>query len=168
MNKNDIQLLYEYNRWANSQTLDASAKLTEEQFTKDLSSSYRSVRDTLAHILAAEWIWLTRWNGVSPRALLNPLDFPDLGSLRAGWAEVERDQTAFVNDLTDASLESVVTYLNTMGEEWKYPLGQMMQHLVNHSTYHRGQMATMLRQLGAEPAPTDFLIFFDVIAGGSA
>ncbi len=164
MNKHDIQLLYKYNRWANSETLDASARLTEEQFTKDLSSSHRSVRDTLAHILAAEWIWLTRWNGVSPKSLLNPLDFPDLGSLRARWAEVERDQTAFVNDITDESLESAVTYVNTKGEEWTYPLWQMMQHVVNHSTYHRGQVATMLRQLGAEPAPTDFLIFFDVIA----
>jgi len=166
MDKKDIQLLYEYNRWANSTTLDASVKLTEEQFTKDLSSSYRSVRDTLAHILGAEWIWLKRWNGASPKALLNPLDFPDLNSLRARWAEVERAQVTFISGVTDQSLESAVTYLNTKGEEWTYPLGQMMQHVVNHSTYHRGQVATMLRQLGAEPVPTDLLIFFDGIAAG--
>jgi uncharacterized damage-inducible protein DinB len=56
MNKQDVQLLYEYNRWANAQVLAASSRLTEEQFTRDLSSGHRSVRDTLAHILAADWI----------------------------------------------------------------------------------------------------------------
>jgi uncharacterized damage-inducible protein DinB len=163
MNKHDVQRLYEYNRWANSQTLESASKLTPEQFVKDLSSSHRSVRDTLTHILAAEWIWLMRWNGVSPKALLDPSDFPDLFSLRARWAEVEREQLTLINGLTGESLESVMTYVNTKGEEWKYPLWQMLQHVVNHSTYHRGQVATMLRQLGAEPVPTDLLVFFDVI-----
>lgn len=163
MNAQDIQQLYKYNRWANRQTLESSAKLTTDQFTKDLRCSYRSVRDTLAHLLGAEWIWLMRWNGESPKALLNPLDFPDFASLSARWAEVEQDQTAFVNGVTDESLESPVTYLNTRGEPWTYPLWQMLQHVVNHSSYHRGQVATMLRQLGAVPAPTDLLVFFDVI-----
>lgn len=163
MNKNDLQLLYEYNRWANFQTLAASAKLTEDQFTKDLSSSHRSVRDTLVHTLAAEWIWLARWNEVSPKALLNPLDFRDLGALRARWADVERDQTAFIEGITNESLESPVTYQNTKGEQWTYPLWQMMHHVVNHSSYHRGQVATMLRQLGTEPKPTDLLVFFDEV-----
>ena len=76
MNKQDIQILYDYNRWANARTLDASAKLTQEQFTRDLSGSHRSVRDTLTHILAAEWVWLMRWRGVSPKALFDPCDFP--------------------------------------------------------------------------------------------
>jgi uncharacterized damage-inducible protein DinB len=164
MNRHDIQLLYDYNRWANAQMLDVSAKLTEEQFTKDLSSSHRSVRDTLTHILAAEWIWLMRWRCVSPKALFNPADFPNLGWLREKWAEFEREQTYFVNGVTDELLREVIAYSNTKGEEWRYPLWQMMQHVVNHSTYHRGQVTTMLRQLGAEPVPTDFLVFFDVMA----
>ena len=164
MNKHDIQILYDYNRWANAQTLDASAKLTAEQFTRDLSSSHRSVRDTLTHILAAEWVWLMRWDGVSPKALFDPLDFPDFASLRAKWAEVEREQMDFVGGVTDESLAHVIAYTNTKGEEWKYPLWQMMQHVVNHSSYHRGQAVTLMRQLEAEPAPTDFLIFFDVLA----
>lgn len=164
MNRQDIKLLYQYNRWANVQVLDASSKLTEAQFTRDLSSGHRSVRDTLAHILAAEWIWHRRWNGISPKALFNPLDFPNVGALRVKWADVEREQTEFVTAVTDESLERVIAYVNTKGEEWEYTLCQMMQHVVNHSSYHRGQVATMLRQLGAEPAPTDFLVFFDVIS----
>jgi len=164
MNRHDIQMLYAYNRWANAQVLGASAELTQEQFTKDLSSSHRSVRDTLAHVLAAEWIWLRRWQGVSPKALFDPEGFPDLGSLRERWAGIEREQADFVKAVTDESLREVIAYTNTKGEEWRYPLWQMMQHVVNHSTYHRGQVATMLRQLGADPVPTDFLVFFDAAA----
>jgi uncharacterized damage-inducible protein DinB len=162
MNTKDIQLLYEYNRWANARVLDAVSKLTEEQFTQDMGNSFSSVRDTLAHIMSAEWIWLRRWKGTSPKAVLDPADYPSLDVLRAKWAEIEQEQTAFVNGLPETSLETVIVYVNTKGETWKYPLGQMMQHVVNHSSYHRGQITTLLRQLGAEAASTDFLLFFDV------
>jgi len=157
----DFQTLYAYNRWANVRIFDAAAKLTAEQYTRDLSNSFRSVRDTLTHILAAEWIWLKRWHGESPKALLDPADFPNLVALRAKWMEAEREQTAFVNSLTDERLNAPISYINTKGKTWTYPLWQMMQHLVNHSTYHRGQVTTMLRQFGAAPAATDFLLFFD-------
>jgi len=161
MNQKDFQTLYDYNRWANARVCDAVAKLAAEQYTRDLSNSFRSVRDTLTHILAAEWIWLKRWQGESPKALLDPVDFPDLAALRAKWMEIEREQMVFVNSLTDELLNAPISYINTKGKTWTYPLWQMLQHLVNHSTYHRGQVITMLRQLGAEPATTDFLLFFD-------
>jgi len=161
MNQKDFQTLYNYNCWANARVHDTVAKLTEEQYTRDLSNSFGSVRDTLTHILAAEWIWLRRWQGESPKALLDPADFPDLATLRAKWMEVEREQMAFVNSLTDERLGTPVSYINTKGKTWTYSLWQMLQHVVNHSTYHRGQVTTMLRQLGAEPAATDFLLFFD-------
>ncbi len=161
MNKNDFQILYDFNRWANACVLDAAAKLTVEQYTRDLSNSFRSVRDTLTHILAAEWIWLRRWKGTSPRTFLNPADFPNIEALRAKWAEVEGEQMEFVNSLAEDALMTKITYVNVKGETWSYALWQMLQHLVNHSTYHRGQITTMLRQLGAEPAATDFLLFFD-------
>jgi uncharacterized damage-inducible protein DinB len=161
MNAQDIRLLYGYNRWANALVLDAASALAPEQFTKDLASSHRSVRDTLAHVLAAEWIWLMRWKGSSPKALLDPAAFPDMASLKARWAEFEREQAEFVEAVSDESLGEVIAYVNTRGEEWRYPLWQMMQHVVNHSTYHRGQAATLLRQLGAAPVTTDFLVFFD-------
>jgi len=161
MNREDIQLLYEYNRWANARVLHAAAPLTGEQFTRDLASSYRSVRDTLTHILSAEWIWLQRWKGALPQALHDPKDFESLDALKAWWAGVEGEQAEFVQAVSDAALGNVVSYVNTRGETWRYPLGQMMQHVVNHSSYHRGQVATLLRQLGGEPAPTDFLLFFD-------
>src|SRR5436309_15400969 len=100
MNKQDVEYLYEYNRWANARLLDAASKLTPEQFSRDLQSSHRSVRDTFAHILAAEWIWLERWNGVSPNALLNPSDFPTVESRETRSTVVESDYTEFINRVT--------------------------------------------------------------------
>ena len=165
MNKQDVEYLYDFNRWANARVLDAVSKLTPEQFARDLQSSHRSVRDTLVHILAAEWIWLERWKGVSPSALLNPTEFPTVESLAKRWATLEGDYAKFIKGITDESLAEVITYTNTKGEEWAYPLGQMLQHVMNHSSYHRGQVATMLRQLGAEVNPVDLLVFMDVKAG---
>ena len=162
MNTNDIQLLYEYNRWANARVLNSVSKLTRDQFTRDLAGSYRSVRDTLVHIISGEWIWLQRWKETSLQAMLNPTDFSSVDLVKAKWSHIEREQTEFVNGVTNESLTRVITYVNARGETWQYPLEHMMQHLVNHSSYHRGQIALMLRQLGTEAFPTDFLVFFDV------
>lgn len=161
MNKSDIQYLFDYNRWANARTFEAAAKLTAEQLTSDLQSSHRSVRDTLAHILAAEWIWLKRWKGTSPKALLDPSDFPTVESVKSMLDEVETECAGFIEGLTDQSLDEPITYTNTRGEQWTYPLGQMLQHVANHSSYHRGQVTTMLRQLGADVSPVDLLVFMD-------
>jgi uncharacterized damage-inducible protein DinB len=163
MNKRDVEYLCEYNRWANARILDAVSKLTPEEFTRDMQSSHRSVRDTLAHLIAAEWIWLERWKGTSPAALLQATDFPTVESLGARAAGVERDYAAFIDGLVDESLDEVISYRNTRGEEWAYPLGRMLQHVMNHSTYHRGQVITLLRQLGASVTPVDLLVFMDVM-----
>jgi uncharacterized damage-inducible protein DinB len=162
MNRNDIELLYAYNRWANAKVLKAVSALTKEQFTRDLGGSYRSVRDTLVHIMSAEWIWLMRWKGTSSQAMHNPAEFPRMDVVRTKWSQIEREQAEFVKGVTDRSLTEVISYVNTQGETWQYTLAHMMQHLVNHSSYHRGQVSLMLRQLGAEPVPTDFLVFFDM------
>ena len=162
MNKSDIQYLYRYNQWANTTVLDSVSKLTPEQFVEDLHSSHRSVRDTLAHILAAEWIWLERWKGTSPAALLDPADFPTVESVRTRLSKVESECAEFLEGLTDQSLGQAVPYINTKGEQWTYSLGQMLQHVANHSSYHRGQVVTMLRQLGAAAPPIDLLVFVDV------
>src|SRR5436190_21576152 len=112
MNKQDVEYLYEYNRWANARLLDVASKLTSEQFTKDLQSSHRSVRDTLAHILAAEWIWLERWKGTSPGSLLNPTAFLTVESLESRWAQVERDYLEYMNGLSEQLLTAVISYRN--------------------------------------------------------
>jgi uncharacterized damage-inducible protein DinB len=156
-----IQELYRYNGWANDRVFEAVSSLTEEQFAKNLGSSHPSVRDTLAHIIWAEWIWLQRWKGTSPQIVFQGTEFSRPGTLKARWLELEIEQRAFVEALTIERLLSVVQYVNLQGQSWRYPLWRQMYHVVNHSSYHRGQLTTMLRQLAARAVPTDFLVFHD-------
>lgn len=161
MDLQSIHALYDYNRWANSRVLDAVSKLNPEQFTRDLENSFRSVRETLVHILAAEWIWLERWNGTSPKGMLGAAELSDVETIRQRWDKVESDRREFIRKLTPERLEAVVNYANVRGQAFAYPLWQMLVHVVNHSTYHRGQLTTLLRQVGAKPVGTDLLAFYD-------
>lgn len=160
MNTEDFSLLYDYNSWANHRTLDACEALSEEQFTRDLRSSFRSVRDTLAHICGVEWLWLERWHGRSHNALPPAAEYPNLQALRCRWEEVERDLLDYIASLTPEDLQRIIQHKTTQGVTQSAPLWQMLQHLVNHGTYHRGQAATMLRQLGAKPISTDLIYFY--------
>lgn len=159
MSPEEIQQLFDYNSWANRRLLDAAEKLTSEQFTKPLHSSFTSVRDTLAHIYGAEFIWLERFQGGAPP--MPPADrFPDLKTLRAAWVELDERLLEFARKLTQSGLNAELNYKTfTMGVV-RDPLCHAMQHLVNHSTYHRGQVTTLLRQLGVEAVSTDLIRFY--------
>ena len=166
MTKEDIQLLFEYDRWANSRVLLATSALSAEQFTRDLGGSFRSVRDTLLHIIGGEWGWLTYWKEVAPGpaflkdlwdrhdALFHPEKFPGITEVKSKWAEVEKEQIEFLNGLTNEFLKKMLPVRTS-----QISLAHLMQHLANHSTYHRGQVALMMRQLAAKPVPTDFHLF---------
>lgn len=160
MNVEDFRTLYDFNSWANHRTLDACATLTPEQFTRDLGSSFGSVRDTLVHICGAEWIWLERWHGRAPTEIPKPAGFPDFESVRRRWAEVERNLLDYVASLTQEDVQRIVPVRTLAGVSYAQQLGQCLQHLANHSTYHRGQITTLLRQLGAKPVGTDLIAFY--------
>jgi uncharacterized damage-inducible protein DinB len=158
---NNIRQLYDYNRWAGHRTLTVASTLPSDDFLRAMGNSFSSVRDTLAHILGAEWIWLERWRGRSPKALLDPAAFPTAQSLESRWETVARDQLQFIEALTPQRLSEDLPYINQKGQRYSYPLWQQLIHVVNHSSYHRGQVTTLLRQLGAQAVSTDFLVYFD-------
>lgn len=160
MTPEEIRLLYDYNAWANHRVLEAASALTAEQFLKPLGSSFSSLRDTLAHIYGAEWIWLERFQGRSPAALPGASEFSDVARLRARWAEQETRLLSFVRGLSQEDLDRVLEYRTLKFGVYRNPLWQSMQHLVNHGTYHRGQVTTLLRQLGAQPIVTDLMHFY--------
>lgn len=169
MDRRDILFLYAYNRWANGRALAAATALTPEDVVRHLGTSHRSVLGTLTHILWGEWRWLGRWIAPDPLAIPDPLLCADLAGLQDRWAEVERVQFEFMLGLTDRALDRLITYENPPGTSWTYPLSQMLQHVVNHSTFHRGQVTTLLRQLRASPPATDLLVFVDEqgVGGGA-
>ena len=157
----EIKTLYAYNRWANGRIVGAAQPLDSKDFTRDLATSHRSVRGTLIHILWGEWLWLQRWRGESPKQIFDPEDFPDTAAIESRWRQVERQQDNFISGLDAERLDARVSYQNLQGQRWEYTLAHMMQHLANHSSYHRGQVVTLLRQLGQSAPATDFLVFFD-------
>ena len=166
MTREDVRLLYEYDRWANSRILELVEALTPEQFTRDLGGSFPSIRDVLLHMVASSWAWLTYWKEPLPsdriltdlftrsETLFRSESLPTLAAAQAKWAEVENEQVEFVHEVTDELLGRTLPVGNT-----SVSLAHLMQHLANHSTYHRGQIAMMLRQLGAKAQATDFAEF---------
>jgi len=160
MSPEEIQQLYDYNAWANHRALGAAETLSSDQFIRSVASSFSSVRDTLAHICGAEWIWLERFQGRSPSSLPDLARFKDVASLRAHWLPQEQCLVEFVHGLTQPELECEFEYKTLKSEASRAPLWQPLLHLVNHGTYHRGQVTTLLRQLGAEPVMTDLIYFY--------
>ena len=111
-----IEGLYRYNSWANERVLDAVSRLAQADFTRDLKSSYGSIRDTLTHAVWSEWIWLQRWNGVSPPIVFSPADFPNIDILRERFQSVAAERSAFLRGLTAEGLLQVMEYRNVKGE----------------------------------------------------
>lgn len=160
MSPEQIRQLFEYNAWANRRSMAAAENLTAEQFTKPMGSSFSSVRDTLAHIYGAEWIWLERFQGRSPSALPNVTLFADVRTLRETWAVHEERLLVFTAGLSQADLHRKMEYKTLHFGVYSNPLWQSMLHVVNHGTYHRGQVTTLLRQLGAQPILLDLMHFY--------
>ena len=156
-----LRELYDYNFWARDQQLSVCAALTDEQLAHPLGSSFGSMRDTLKHLLGAEWVWTERFHGRDVRSVSFLKEVETVAAMRERWAEVEMNLRRFLSALQPEALAVPLTYRNFAGETWTYPLWQTLVHLVNHGTYHRGQIAMALRQLGVKPPGIDFLVYYD-------
>jgi len=157
MKVDEARELFAYCAWANAQVFAVSAALAPEQLNAAAASSFPSVRGTLGHIVGAEWIWLRRWRGESPTAAPGWAAEASLPELRDHLAAVEAEREEYLAGLRDDDLLRVVEYRTLAGQPSADPLGGLLQHVVNHSTYHRGQVATQLRQLGVTPPGTDLI-----------
>lgn len=155
----DVLELYAYNEWANARMFGAATKLDSEVFTTPRGSSFSSIRDTIAHIAASEWVWLRRWRGVSPSAQPEWSSLPDAAALTEKLREVESDRAAFLRGLTDEDLSKPLAYRNLKGDDFSELLMDQLVHVVNHSSYHRGQVATLSRQAGFPAPATDLIVF---------
>ena len=163
-----IRTLYAYNAWANARVLDAAARLSPAQLLAADGGGYGSVRDTLVHIAAAEWLYLERWRGRSPTALWDPAAYPDVTAIRASWVAVEGEARAFVAGLREDDVGRVVAYVNLQGETWAYPLWHELLHQANRATQHRSEVAAALTRFGRSPGWLDFLVFVDEQGGSAA
>lgn len=158
METGSLRTLVDYHYWANHHLLEKVESLTGEQFSRDLGGSFPSIQATLAHMLNAEAIWLGRIEGTSISGV-TPQDLPTPASVRPRWTPLETELRALVGRLTESDLNRIVTAKTSAGKVYMNRLDHTLQHLFNHGTYHRGQVSTMLRQVGAESVSTD-LIFY--------
>jgi uncharacterized damage-inducible protein DinB len=156
MTTQEARQLFDYASWATARMFSAAEALTAEQLEAPLVSSFPSLLATLAHIVETEWVWLRRWRGESPTADPGWAVEPSLRELKRQLAAIEEERASFLAERTDANLEDVVSYRGGDGQAFAHPLADLIRHVVNHSTYHRGQLVTLLRQLGHTPPSTDF------------
>jgi len=157
MNVADIQHLFAYDAWANALILDCIDSLSEEQYTRPLNSSFPNIRETMAHLVGVEWIWNRRLQGVYPTELPPWMHEADAASLRAKLKETAEERAQILE--SDPDLEQAITFRDMAGNEFTQKLVHILQHIVNHSTYHRGQLTTMIRQVGVTPPRTDIIVF---------
>ena len=159
MNLIEIKRLYDYNSWANERVLESLQPIGQEIFTSHKQASQGSIRGIIAHVAGAEWIWLERWKGSSPAGLLPESEFETVEIATQRLRKIDRDLQEFTSRLTQEDLDGRRGYKTTEGKAYSNVLSDMLLHVVNHSSYHRGQITTLLRQAGAVPQPTDFIRF---------
>jgi uncharacterized damage-inducible protein DinB len=160
VNSTEIIELYSYNNWANERLLEFVNTLDMADFTRDMSNSFRSIRDTMFHIVGAEELWLSRWLGEEGRMLLDASTFLDVQSIKDRWCNHKSHINNFVSSLTDDHLTKIISYKNLKGIEYSLELWKQMLHTVNHSTQHRGQIVTMGRQLNLQPPSLDLIYYY--------
>ena len=160
MKLDELRTLFAYDSWANDLLLDAVNALPEEAIRRDLKTSHRSLLGTLVHVVAAEELWLSRWKG-APRSKLTGLEeIASLDALLEWWRTVRAERDSYIASLGEADLEREMEMTTTAGASYRHRYADMFRHLANHSTYHRGQAAAMLRQLGEKPPSTDLIRFY--------
>jgi uncharacterized damage-inducible protein DinB len=160
MTVKDLEVLFDYGYWANRQLFSVLRQLSADQFTQSLAGSYGSVRNTMVHMLSAEWGWLDRCGGTPRGAALKASDYPTLQSLIERWQQVEGYVREFLSRLRDEDLDRSVEFALGDGPMQTMRLGELMHHAANHGVHHRGQVALLIRMLGDAPGNIDILLYY--------
>lgn len=162
-----IRGLYDYHRWANHRLFEVALGLGDA-VTREMGKhwSVPTVKGMFAHLYGADAIWLSRWKGTSPARLPGDADFTTMADLRARWDLLETEQRAFVEGLTEADLARPVIYKNTSGEQFQVALGPLLQHVVNHATHHRSELATMITLISGSPPDTGINTYRTTVVKG--
>jgi uncharacterized damage-inducible protein DinB len=155
-----------YMLWADRHMLSAVRPVTYENLTRDAGVSFGSLLGTMSHMVDAQRIWLSRFLGTQLEPFSAVHSYTELPDWIHGWEDTASGLEAFLAGLTDDQLQDDLTWTNSEGNTFTSPLWQAVIHLVNHSTYHRGQAASLLRQMGYQPPATDLIYYFIERAGG--
>lgn len=153
-----LQTHLAYSVWASTRLVAAAAELSSQELTHDFKTADHSVVGTLAHIFAADRVWLGRVRHRPPAAFIGDHD-RQLSVLQDEWFGVHAGWMQWAAELTDDSALADLTYHDLKGREWKQPIWQLVLHVVNHGSHHRGQVSGFLRALGRTPPPLDLIVY---------
>jgi uncharacterized damage-inducible protein DinB len=148
-----------YHSWATARLLDAAAKLSPEEMQRDFQTATHSVLGTLVHIFAADRVWLGRIQGNPPSQFVTDADH-DFLLLLQEWPLLHERWRAWAAGLTDETAQASFSYRDLKGNSWSQTIWQIVFHLVNHGTHHRGQVSGFLRSLGQTPPPLDLIAYY--------
>lgn len=154
-----VRGLLGYTIWADRTVLDALKRVGAEDLTRETGTSFGSLLGTMAHILGSEQLWLSRFLGVPLSQLPGVEDFQTLDALLASYEDFWPQLEFFLASLLADQLDQEFVWTNSRGETHSAPFRQVLLHFVNHATYHRGQVVSLLRQLGHEPPHTDLVYY---------
>jgi uncharacterized damage-inducible protein DinB len=163
--KDHLLTLYDYTYWANRRYFTVARDLTDEQLHRLQGHSWGDVHAVFVHMMSSEWVWLQRWRGISPKGHLNKDDYPTLASVEKRWSELEAELRAFIQSQTDQGLQTVITYTNFKGETFNVPLWQMLTHVANHETHHRGELAAMYALMDVAHPEEELIQYFLDLSG---
>jgi uncharacterized damage-inducible protein DinB len=160
MNVAEVRELFAYNAWANRQFFTTLATVSSEAYLRDLKSSHGGLHGTLCHIVWAEELWLNRWLGRPNPATPQGKDLASLAAAAERWEGVETERARLLDGLTERRLGDRLTVAPSSGGQFVHTFRQMFRHAIDHSSYHRGQLVTLLRQVGATPPNTGLIVFY--------
>ncbi|MCW5981930.1 MAG: DinB family protein [Bryobacteraceae bacterium] len=149
----------DYTAWATRRLLEAALRLTPEEQGRDFLTADKSVVGTLAHLLASETIWLERIQGGAPTVVARTIENAGMAGLVGQWARLHENWRTWAAGLRDEDADAAFRYSDFSGRPWSQPLWQIVLHVINHSTHHRGQIAGFLRAMGKTPPSVDFITF---------
>ena len=158
---NVISELFDYNYWARDRQYDVCKGLTRRQFNQEMQGSFPSLRQTLTHMAQVEWLWLERWQGRSPERMPPDDALNTADQIQDYMRRVEHSTREFFVGVTEEQLRRPLSYTNFAGEVWTYPMWRTVMHVINHQSYHRGQVTNYLRDLGMKAPLVDFLAAHD-------
>ena len=156
----EVRELFAYNAWANRRCFAALEPVPVDVYARDLKSSHGGLHGTLCHIVWAEQLWLNRWLGKPNPVVPQGRDLATLAAARARWEAIESERAGFLAGLTERRLDDTVAVKPSTGGEYRHTFREMFRHAIDHSSYHRGQLVTLLRQVGATPPGTGLIVFY--------
>jgi len=158
-----LRLQLDYSAWATQRLLDSAAKLSDEELTRNFKTADKTVLDTLVHIYAADRIWLSRVLA-EPRATFVDPEDRDLALLQTEWPALHQRWKLWLRDFNDDDVLRVISYQDMKGRPYSQPVWQILLHLVNHGTHHRGQVSGFLRAMDRTPPPLDLIGYYRALA----